>query len=102
MSTWLNLVAVIPEPIQDFGQEVGKAWPIIVLLVFFVGGFYRLVKSFKRWLSDEITEQLSPIVKELQFNGGSSLKDKLTDVATRLDVFLETQDHPRHDARRKP
>lgn len=89
------MISVIPDQIESFGNEVGNAWPIIVLIIACVGfasGFIRfvvrqnrkeitsMIEPMKREMlknREEIKEMIEPIKKELQTNGGSSLKDQM-------------------------
>lgn len=71
------MISVIPDQIESFGNEVGNAWPIIVLIIACVGFASAFIRFVIRQNRKEITTMIEPIKKELQTNGGSSLKDQM-------------------------
>lgn len=83
----LEIFAVIPEWIQNLGNELGDSWPIIVALV--------TLGSALRWLwrrlLDALRKELIPVQKELSSDDGSSIKDSVNRAEVKVDGILGTQ-----------
>lgn len=83
-TTLLILADVIPQGVEDFGAEIGAAWPIIIALVFFVGFVGALGRWVWRKILHKIQEELKPVKEEFKPNGGSTFRDSLDRVEKRV------------------
>ena len=82
------LADIIPQGVEDFGQELAAAWPIVIALIFVVGIISTVGRKAWKRLIDEIRQQINPVKKEFENNGGESMRDLVDD----LMVFAHTLD----------
>jgi PAS domain-containing protein len=67
------LVDIIPHYLQNFGQEIGNAWPITVALL----AAFALFRWGYRKFIGVIRAEIKPIRDQVLNNGGTSLRDSV-------------------------
>ena len=77
------MIGLIPDQLERWGNEIGNAWPIIVAIIALAAFIRFIVKQNHK----EITTMLEPIKKELQTNGGSSLKDQMNFLVSKTETL---------------
>lgn len=113
-----DVLALIPEYIQNLGSEIGNAWPIFVLIATVAGVSWRGVMLLRKTINDAVdplTEEIhktgimavekieaasKPLNSRLQTielqlfpNGGYSLRDKLDQVGAEVSSIKNIQSH---------
>lgn len=87
------LIAVIPDFLEDLGDEIGHFWPIIVFIGTAIGVWRWAIrytnKKLDTTISDHLEQQLKPILQETQPNGGGSMKDVLNKTRDTLEEFRD-------------
>jgi len=73
----IGVIGLIPDWFEDLGQEIGRAWPIVILCIFIFGMAKWIVKKLYDKYSSDLTDVKMDIMKELTPNGGSSIKDAI-------------------------
>lgn len=86
-----SLLGVIPDFLEEFGEEISHFWPIIVLIGTLIGVWRWTIryanKKINLTITEHLDEKLKPIVQETQPNGGGSMKDVVNKTKDALDEF---------------
>lgn len=87
------IFAFLPEWLQQFGGELGNAWPVFVAVIAIIGALYKLMgRIVKKVLHETVVSEIRPlnekvdsIQEQFKNNGGSSMKDAVDKVNRKLD-----------------
>lgn len=78
---------IIPNAVEDFGSEIGNAWPIFLAISAIIALAWRAQKYLNKTLNEAMDDKIDPIIHEicnmkyeLTTNGGNSMKDMLISV----------------------
>ena len=92
------LVTVVPDVLQEFGEEIGRAWPIILLMGSVIGiglkGLNLLRKTIDdtiKPIAEDIHKRLENIEAKIYPNDGSSILDKLEGITNTVTIIKEDQ-----------
>ena len=85
---------VIPNALEDVGTEIGKIWPIFVLVGAIIGVGWRgitLMQKTVKETMEPLNLRVSGIESELRPNGGSSLRDRLDQIGFEVSSVAASQ-----------
>jgi PAS domain-containing protein len=83
----LKRVSGLTEQIGHLADAIGRYWPLYVA----IGAVFAIMQGAVRWFRKMLQEALKPIVTEITYNGGSSMKDAVRRIDEGTARSHETQ-----------
>jgi len=80
-------VSGLTEQIGHLADAIGRYWPLYVA----IGAVFAIMQGAVRWFRKMLQEALKPIVTEITYNGGSSMKDAVRRIDEGTARSHETQ-----------
>lgn len=93
-----NIIAILPDWLQNLGSELGDAWPVFILIAVVLGVGWRGAVVLRNQIAEVIKPsvesihgRLDRIEHQLYPNGGGSVPDKIDGVFTALKKAARVQ-----------